>query len=293
MNHKIKSVTIITLTYNNSHLLEKAINSVAVQKINEEYDVEYIIADDGSTNFDRYFVRSLLSKVKFKTRLICNEKNIGTVASFNNAIKQSSGDIIIPLAADDEFYDDNVVMDVINEFQITTAIIITALRVPVIDGLESKPLPSERDIRLFESREALLRRLLVQGNFISGASTYYHRNAFHLNGYFDTNYKLLEDYPFYIKSLSNRIDIRFMDRKVIRYGVDGISAKGRLSAVLQNDFKVLTHKILERNDINFLEKRLITFNRLMTKQERIKNIIFYPDLFFIWFMKKYLIKHLR
>lgn len=290
MNHKIKSVTIITLTYNNSHLLEKAINSVAVQKINEEYDVEYIIADDGSTNFDRHFVRSLLSKVKFKTRLICNEKNIGTVASFNNAIKQSSGDIIIPLAADDEFYDDNVVMDVINEFQITTAIIITALRVPVIDGLESKPLPSERDIRLFESREALLRRLLVQGNFISGASTYYHRNAFHLNGYFDTNYKLLEDYPFYIKSLSNRIDILFMDRKVIRYGTTGISVKGRRPAALDDDFKKLVYSILERNDISYFDKRCITFNRLMTKNNRIRCAILYPEQLIIWLVNRLILR---
>lgn len=284
----VKKISIITLTYKNWYLLDKAIASVASQLINKNYEVEYLIVDDGTQDFDTQYVLSLLSGTCLNYRIIINPVNMGTVASFNNAIQQSTGDIIVPLSADDEFYDASVVNDIADEFMRTSAYVITGLRVPVEGNQEKSSLPNKEDLKLFSNSHALLKRLLVYGNIISGASTYYHRDVFNRLGLFDTRYRLLEDYPFFVKILSQNERIFLLNRKTIKYGICGVSAKGSVSPSLRKDYMALYKFILNSFNLNVLEKRWIVFSRVFNNAEKIKNSWLYPEqvCFFI-FIKIY------
>ncbi|MGI1944520.1 glycosyltransferase [Shewanella glacialipiscicola] len=274
----VSKITIITLTYKNWRLLNKAIASVVNQVVDQKYKIEYLIIDDGTDDFDFDYVSSLLKDTGLDYQIIVNQHNIGTVASFNNAIKKSSGDIIIPLSADDEFYDYNVLNDIAAEFDRVDAYIITGLRVPILNSIECQSLPSNRDYALFNNSKLLLREMLV-GNIISGASTYYRRELFDNVGYFDETYRLLEDYPFYIKLLSTGINIVLLKRKVIKYGMSGISAAGSMNPVLRNDFLIFYNELLTRSKINYYERRLVLYFKVMSKKQRFINSWKYPDLF--------------
>ncbi|MGL5039092.1 MAG: glycosyltransferase [Aeromonas sp.] len=276
----VSKISIITLTYKNWRLLEKAITSVVNQVVDQKYKIEYLIVDDGTDDFNVDYVSALLNNKGLDYQIIVNQHNIGTVQSFNNAIKKSSGDLIIPLSADDEFYDCYVLNDIAAEFDRTDAYVITGLRVPIVNSIECQSLPTNRDYALFNDAKLLLMKILV-GNIISGASTYYRRELFDNVGYFDETYRLLEDYPFYIELLSAGINISLLKRKVIKYGMSGISAAGSMNPVLRKDFLKLYKKILTRTDLGVLNRRSILYLNIMSKREKLLNSWKYPDLFLL------------
>lgn len=275
----ISKITIITLTYKNWRLLDKAIKSVVNQVVDQKYKIEYLIVDDGTVDFDASYVSSLLVNSNLNYRIIVNKINVGTVASFNNAIRQSTGDIIMPLSADDVFYDSNVVNDIVNEFSMTDAKIITGYKVLMSDALELDCFPKEKVINLFSNRKKLLKYVLCRGNIISGASTYYLKSVFNDIGFFDEHYRLLEDYPFYIKALSNGIDINFYRRKVICFGDKGVSSVGKVNQILGNDYKILLSRIINNSNLSFFEKRFVIYSRMKSEKQRYLHSWLYPEQF--------------
>ena len=264
---KIKKISIITLTYKNWRLLDRAINSVRLQVIENKYEVEYFIVDDGTEDFDQTQVKSNLINFPYKHHIFINHKNIGTVKSFNRALLKTSGELIIPLSADDEFYDENVVNDIVTHFENTNNLIITGIRIPITLGKELEGFPLIRDRHLFSDRDALLNRIALRGNIISGASTYYHRKIFDQIGLFDENYRLLEDFPFYLKALRNDIDIELYERKTIKCGMKGISSNGVVNLALENDFIKAQRSILESDILGFFGKCFL-FIRLCKRKLR-------------------------
>ena len=282
MSDYTKKISIITLTYNNWRLLDTAINSVNTQKIDAKYEVEYLIVDDGTVDFNMEYVQSLLNKSQFTTKVIVNKLNLGTVASFNQAIRKSRGDIIIPLSADDEFYNENVVSDIINYFDEHNSMIITGIREAKLNRTTIVKLPLSRFHHLFETPKKLLKELVINGNVISGASTYYRREIFEKIGFFDENYFLLEDYPFYIKCLKEGGMIDFLSKPVIKYSVKGISNAANMHPLLKSDYARLNDKMMQEYPLTILDKRRFIFNRL-SRGEKIMlvNILKYPEQYLI------------
>jgi len=284
----INKISIITLTYKNLHLLSNAISSVNSQVIDSKYGVEYLVVDDCSPNFNREYVESKLESCSFQCRLIINPKNLGTVKSFNQAILGSTGDVIIPLSADDEFYDENVVGNIIDEFETSQELIITGIRVPVKDNTELNPLPLIKDRHFFQSRTSLLNRIASRKNIISGASTYYHRKVFDEIDFFDESYRLLEDYPFYLKALASDVNIHFLDRKVIRYGTEGITSSGQINPVLKDDVRKSYRYAISLGILDYSQMRFVFYSKILNRNEQIKfsNLLKYPEQFlYLCFLK--------
>ncbi len=89
-------VTVIVLCYNHARFVEEAI----ISALNQSYEnVELIAVDDSSTDESAEVVTRLSKKFDFKT--ILNTSNKGNCVSFNQALKESKGEFIIDLAADD------------------------------------------------------------------------------------------------------------------------------------------------------------------------------------------------
>ena len=90
-------VTIICLCYNHQEYILESLFSV----INQDYPfIELIIVDDCSTDDSKAIIEKW--KLDFpKTQFIANKTNLGSTKSFNKALKNSNGDYIIDLAADD------------------------------------------------------------------------------------------------------------------------------------------------------------------------------------------------
>src|SRR5215203_3758698 len=89
-------VSVLTPTYNYGHYLSEAIASVLSQTYT---DFELVILDNFSTDNTADVASSFLgdSRVKYYR----NERNIGSINNFNEAINRASGEYIQFLFADD------------------------------------------------------------------------------------------------------------------------------------------------------------------------------------------------
>ncbi|EQA5669855.1 glycosyltransferase family 2 protein [Cronobacter malonaticus] len=283
----ICKITVITLTYNNWRKIHTAILSLAKQIIDPKIDIEYLIVDDGTKDFDAAFVQKLIDdNLRIKTRIIQNNKNVGTVKSFNNAVKNSHGQYIIPLSADDEFFDNEFLNKLIDKFIESNADIVTAKRIPFDENKyfeKHEILPSLEQIRLFDDQGELLKYILKYGSFISGACTYYRKSFLERMGYFDESYVLLEDYPFLVKSLINGVNIQFLDAIAIKYHLGGVSSVSNRNPLLAKDFRKLYLNISNLPQMNLYWRRRLYYSKVLTTKEKIhlKNIMLYPEQFII------------
>ncbi|MEE1676027.1 glycosyltransferase [Agarivorans aestuarii] len=287
----VNSISIISLTYNNWRLLDNAFRSLVSQQLPNVSFIEYIVVDDASPDFNAGEVHDLAMKYgvadKFDFSVRQNAKNIGTVASFNGAIQVSKGDIIIPLSGDDCFAGPNVIGAVVKFFNKNNSLIVTGLRVPVIDGkvYENDLIPDVKYHWLFEGDEQtpLLEQLCLKKNIISGASTYYRREVFELLGKFDENYRLLEDFPFYEKALNNGVKIELLKEKTLLYSMNGISNDSQPHPLLTKDYSRLMNCISKNPNLSFWQKRQVVFNKVFdrTKRSEFFIVLAYLDCFLL------------
>ncbi|WP_340609343.1 glycosyltransferase [Xenorhabdus bharatensis] len=279
----ISNITIISLTYKNWRILNTTIDSVFSQKFDhEKLHIEYLIVDDGTDDFDKKHIESLIPMCykNISVKIIQNKKNVGTVKSFNNAIKISKGDIIVPLSSGDAFYNNRTLEEIIETFVTYPQYnIVTGKRVIISENIENI-LPRKLGVFWLKrsSSSALINYLLLGGNIISGASTYYRRNIFSKFGLFDENYKLLEDFPFYINALLNKEKIFFLEKKVIKYDTTGVSTSN--NPILTNDFLNLYKKIHKNKKIFFFTRRCIYYTKILNikSDKKINSYLTYIDV---------------
>lgn len=285
---KAPKVSIITMTYNNEQYIDGAVASILAQ---DYPHMEVIIRDDGSRQFHPDRIRSLFAGQEDKLEgitIVQGPTNMGTVRNFNEAIKLSTGDIIVPLSCDDCFYDSTVVSDIVRTFQSTGCLLCSANR----KGRQSGTVePNARSVADFQSSSPDRRfARLCYSNFISGATLYYSREIIDRMGGMDERFCLLEDYPFVLKAALECLDIAFMDRIAILYNEGGISQKQKKTAVhpkLQQDFQKVYELLifpnahrLPRKLCRYLQFRYRRQYRISGLSQKLLYCLQYPDVFF-------------
>lgn len=104
-------ISVITSMFNQVEYIAETITSV--QELTGSYDVEHIIFDNLSTDGSLGVAQAEASKYEpERVRVYSNLSNLGIAATRNAAIRQSRGDLILPLDSDDwispEFLDRTV-----------------------------------------------------------------------------------------------------------------------------------------------------------------------------------------
>ena len=241
-----KKVTVIVPTYKKYDNLKENLVSI----YNQTYsNIELIVTDDGSDNYNPKIIEDIVNECNIKIRkleltLIHHKNNIGTVKNLNNAIKKSKGEYIFFLAQDDRFYTNNVIEKVVKEFQ--NYLICTTERVVLKEENEIEIFPKRLDLERLNKKNKY-KDLLINGNFISGACTYYKKEVFEKYGFFDENIRLLEDFPYYLEIFRNNLEIKYLPIKSIVYSVEGISNQDEKKLKLIDDFQKVYQREIERN----------------------------------------------
>ena len=101
-----KKISIITVCYNAQETIQYTIDSVLSQQYS---NFEYIIIDGQSTDMTCSILSSI-NNPKFK---YISEPDEGIYDAMNKALDIASGDFLIFLGADDLFYSDKVLLDVV------------------------------------------------------------------------------------------------------------------------------------------------------------------------------------
>ena len=241
-------VTCIVTVYRKFEFLYAAIDSVLKQTYP---DIELIICDDCSENFPQTEIVQYIEANKqdnLKRWLVySNPKNLGTVRNFNIAIKKASGFYFINLASDDEFFDKTVMEQVVRAFQKTGALIANCRAVLCAAGKQSgMSFQTERDIWEIQNKSAeQLFDRISRDNIVTGAATYFTREAIEKYGYYNEQYCYIEDLPRFLTVYRQGDRISFFDFSTVRWRRDGVSGSSAKSIrYLEDNLAVCRNEIL-------------------------------------------------
>lgn len=261
-------LSIVILCYKNFDGIEETIKRIA----NQTYqNIELMISDDGSEEFDVALVEEILAP--FKTRFSYsfvnkNEKNMGTVKHINSLFTKLHGDIILYQGCDDLLYDENVISDVMAYFEQSNAKIVTTQRVLKSKNGSDFVLPEAADAKAIEKGgKELLHHICKKGNVISGCGTFYSKSVFEEYGYFDEDCRLVEDYSFYMKVLHKGEKIHFLPRKALCYAWGGCSTSR--NPMVERDKQIVFQKYIYpmKHTYSWSDQRTIEFRFQREKKD--------------------------
>lgn len=215
--------SVIVLLYNNSEFVAECLNSV----LEQDYPaVEIVVVDDGSKEFDLVGIENYIKtnqKGNIQHDIVYqNAQNFGTVKSANGAIRKSTGRYIKILAADDALYDSSSLTNAAKALRASPCGIITGDVMKCDENL--KPIAKYRN-DLLEAINALtpldvFRRLCVHNDIVAGG-VFFERSFFDKYGLFDERYRLMEDWPMWLKATKEGCRFFYSPFNAIRYRSNG------------------------------------------------------------------------
>lgn len=216
-------VTLITVSYNSQETLKDTIDSVK----NQTYDnIEYILVDgrsiDETINIIRYYEKTFKESKK-EYRWI-SEKDEGIYDAINKGIKMASGDIIGILNSDDYFYDDNVIKDVVGEFETKNIDCLYGNMIYVDPN-------SKKIVRRWVSKE--FKQGLFEKSWTPGHPSFYcKKEFFEKYGLYKVDYKIAADVELMYRFLDkNNLKSIYYDRYMVTMRQGGISSSGLKSTI--------------------------------------------------------------
>lgn len=268
---KINEKTLVTLlvpVYNSPDLF-CTLESIRCQTYRP---IQCILVDDASEVYEENRIRRFFSETgdDFELILMRNEKNLGTVRTMNRGLAAAEGKYCFVLAGDDAFFDNNVLTDWVDAFERTNFDVLTARRAVCDHEMQKvlEILPPEKVIHeINRLSSAELYEYLAKENQISGACTAWRTATLSRLQFFDEHFRLLDDYPNYLRLLRSGGKIGFFDRVVIRYRSGGTSAEEKpFSADYEKDYT----EIFRWEIIPHTHKPLIMKMRFCRFQHRIR-----------------------
>ncbi len=211
------TVTVILISYNNFRYIFEALDSIFQQTYS---NIQLIISDDCSSDFkkrkiSRYIRRHAKSNIT-DVVINVNKENLGTVKHLEGVHKLCKGELIITVAADDAFADDQVLDRLAAEyaennkqFKIITSR--TALCGNKLNKIKSRTLP-DVDIRLINEGDS--RRILgnlAHRNFIPFFGAAVAPEVFDSVGSLTNDYVYEEGWILYLRAVRMGINIKCLE----------------------------------------------------------------------------------
>lgn len=94
-------VSIAVIVYNHRPFIEKAINSILMQKVDFQYKI--VIGDDGSTDGTTDVLKMLRDRYPDKIELVLSEKNRGVLNNLKQIAERCNGKYVAVIDGDDEW----------------------------------------------------------------------------------------------------------------------------------------------------------------------------------------------
>ena len=254
--------TVVVLSYNNSQYIEGCLESILCQKFP---NIEIIIADDCSNEFDSEKYRSYCeqnNKGNVKNVLVIrNKANLGTVKNVNNAINYAKGDYFKLIGADDELADPYSLIEAAKCLKESSYGIITSNVIKCNSEMKEIGLYSNRlqkHLNEMSAKECFA-RLCVHNDIIAGG-VFFTRQFIETYGLFDERYKLLEDWPMWLRITANGVKILYYPFNAIKYRSD-VGFGTSINPVYMRDKKeVFAHEIRARKKeigiLNYMKSKV-------------------------------------
>ncbi len=222
--------TVVIAHFNQLNYIFQAIDSVLMQTYP---NIEILIADDASFNFDIQEVKVYIEKHKKenikKIVVYSNENNLGTIKNLNKTIEVASGFYFHFFAADDALYDAFVVENFAKELEeLNPADLCVSGQSMMMDENLEKEYGDFTDVEIataLNGKSALDQFLVIQrGTFYATGASAFLRNSFFTHEKFDEQYKLIEDWPYFLSQTRKGRKVKFVNFYALRHRDGGISS---------------------------------------------------------------------
>lgn len=287
-------VSVIIITYNSSKTILQTLESIKNQTYN---NIELIISDDCSKDNTISLCEDWIEKNKKRfivTRIIESNNNTGIPANCNRALKEANG-IWIKYIAGDDLLHFNAIENFILHYKGEEKIVAGYYqrfyneegKINLIGKLE--PTTELRDMFNGDAQEQLSNIKYI--NFVPAPTVFIKRDIFSIIGNWDEKYKLMEDYPYWVKALKAGLRIGFFDELITYYRISSNSVTSHNSSRYYNINYYLCEFNFKKNNIyplisykeykywynEFISRiRYIILTKIFkNKASRLSNIIFY------------------
>lgn len=235
-------VSVIIPTYNYGKYIEKAIDSVLAQTCR---DFEIIVVDDGSTDNTREIIES---KYKNKVRYFYQE-NKGAPTARNKGIKESKGEYLAFLDADDWFAPNNL------KYKVKVLDSNSDVGWVYSDGYYvnkwGEIIDKASDRFSFCNRKLegdISSELFSKGNYITMDSVLMRKVCIEKVGGFDESLPALQDYELWLR-ISLQYKIKYVDELLCYYTLHSNSISSK-----RENYHWAFVKIAKKHEINFIKK---------------------------------------
>lgn len=222
-------VTVAILSYRNLDCIKDCLLSIFEQSYPR---IQLIISDDGSDDFDVEWLNSLVETYRGSNieefMIHQMEKNEGTSRNFNYALKLAKGKYVKFIAADDLFYDEDSLAKMVSCAELESSNVVIA-RAPCYDRYLMWHIctyPSDADwSRLVCSAKQPKEFFGIMSEYclISAPATLFNRQFLMDMGRADERYRLIEDWPLWMKMIREGMEFTFLNAPVVIYRSGGVS----------------------------------------------------------------------
>ena len=214
-------------------------------------------------------------------------ENLGTVKHINHVARMATGKYIKFIAAGDAFVDAHALSALVEFAERRQSIIATSNALVSSEDLKRAfyQFPGERRGSMLNAGPNDLFCTLAVSNIISAAATLYNRDFFIKFGGIDESYRLLEDWPTWLRLARQGVSIDYLNRITVLYGLGGVSSEN-LNAYLAPTLRKDMLQCYEKEIIPFMtripeaQQRAIRYRYdgllSQTPLTRVKRFIYYP-----------------
>lgn len=219
-------VSVIIVAYNSSPFIIETLESVLKQTWKE---IELIITDDCSTDDTVEVCLKWLKENRKKftsAEILTSDKNTGVTANANRGLYAAKGEWIKFLGADDTLKPD-CIKDNMTWISSNSDIRALFSQIEVyrdtfsfhnlLKTIPESPYNLEGILTASRSAESQYKMLLLCDRIHFSPSVFLHRETLLSVGGFDEKFRMLEDYPMWLKLTKNGHKLNFMDKVTVNY----------------------------------------------------------------------------
>lgn len=247
------TISIITVVRNSAATIRECVESV----LNQNYPIEYLIVDGGSTDGTLDIINEYASKIK----RIISEPDNGIYDAINKGIGIASGDIIGIIHSDDFYENNEVIPAVINEFELKKVDSVFA------DLVYVKRIDPKKIIRYYNSSSFNPDKFAY--GWMPAHPTFFVRRKFYEKyGLFKTDYTIAADFELLVRFLGkNKLSYSYLPKVIIRMRNGGISTSSFKSNWILNReiLRACKENDIETNMIKVFSKYFIKIFQLIQR----------------------------
>ena len=269
-------ISVITCVFNGEKTIEDTILSV----INQDYEkFEYLIID-GNSNDGTLRIAKSYSKLDSRIKII-SEKDNGIYDAYNKGLRNSSGEIILFVNADD-FLFPKALSNISKNFDLENYQLFAA----------SIAMVNEEDEYYKEHLRSTIIKHSKTNPTVLTPGICFAKNVFLEIGIFDISYKICADFDFINRCLNKGVKIQYSDLLINHMREGGISSNNKFEFLKKTEQFKASRNNSEKLDIQFALKLFVRFiktillgsifkNKLKAKKKEIQDLYVSKNIF--WF----------